>query len=407
MNSKQPIFKVAGILLRLRPRFSAFVLFLLGIQVAVHADDVPPYVPSLPSDNGDSAPPALSVAVPADDPHLEYVGRFVIDHDGASCEWPASAVTIHFHGTAISAQVDLGLKNRLEVIVDGQPVKVLTADKPGVIAHLLASDLPEGDHTVTLYKCTESFNGKAKLLGFQLNDGASALPVTLAAHHVEVIGDSISCGYGVEGKNRSEHFSPKTENAYWTYGALTARAFGADYVCLAWSGRTLWPGYTLPSIYDKIFPTDDNSPTWNFDHWKADVVLINLSTNDFGAHIPDPEGWVKAYHDFLTEIRKNYPNATIYLAVGPMLADDPNHPEKKLLSDARADIQRVVQECTDAGDKNIHFLEFTTLNSTTDRGSDWHPSMIAHRAMADKFIKAIQNDLQWQIISSPSAPPNP
>ena len=51
---------------------------------------------------------------------------------------------------------------------------------------------------------------------------------------MEVIGDSISCGYGNEAANEHEHFSPTTENAYFSYGAIAARAFNADYTCIAW-----------------------------------------------------------------------------------------------------------------------------------------------------------------------------
>ncbi len=71
-----------------------------------------------------------------------------------------------------------------------------------------------------------------------------------------MIGDSISCGYGNEGKSQNEHFSPDTENARDAYGAIAARRLGADYACVAWSGRKMWPDNTVPEIYDRALPQD-------------------------------------------------------------------------------------------------------------------------------------------------------
>jgi len=189
-----------------------------------------------------------------------------------------------------------------------------------------------------------------------------------------------------------ESFSPATENAYLSYGAVAARAFNANYTCIAWSGKKLWPDNTIVELYDRILPTQPE-PVWKFDALKPQAVLINLCTNDFGRGDPEQEGWVKAYHAFINQVRKNYPDATIYLALGSMMNDW--SPERHPLSDARGYIQRVVKECNLSGDAKIHFLEFAPQKLSDGIGANFHPSAKTDQIMADKLINTLQKDLGW------------
>ena len=123
-----------------------------------------------------------------------------------------------------------------------QPPRLQLGEK-GAHLYRVVSGLTAGEHTVRLVKATEPMIGVTQIQGFQLSAGGQLLPQPAPRRRLEVIGDSISCGYGNEGANQNEHFTPKTENAYFTYGADAARSLGADYVCLAWSGRKMWPGF--------------------------------------------------------------------------------------------------------------------------------------------------------------------
>lgn len=334
------------------------VLLVMANPIAFATESIP----IVPQDNGIPAASPLPVEIAPNHPNLYYLGRF--DRSNASepaCEWSGSAIAIHFHGTAINAQLTLG-KNRFEVVVDSAPAKVLvgSADK---ILYNLASGLSNSDHTVLLFKDTEAIVGMARFEGFQLSEEGTVLPYMAPQHRIEVIGDSISCGYGNEALDNHQHFSPATENAYWSYGAITARAFNADYTCIAWSGKKLWPDNSLVPLYDRVLPSQPE-PLWNFGTPQPDVVLINLCTNDFGPENPEEEGWVKAYHAFVDQVRKNYPDAVIYLALGSIISDLPanRHP----LSTARGYIQRAVTECNAAGDGKVHLLEFEVQNKAVN-----------------------------------------
>ena len=63
------------------------------------------------------------------------------------------------------------------------------------------------------------------------------------SRHIEFIGNSLTCGYGVEGKDRSEPYKAETENCNLSYATIIARYFNADYTLIAHSGRGVVRNY--------------------------------------------------------------------------------------------------------------------------------------------------------------------
>jgi lysophospholipase L1-like esterase len=342
-------------------------------------------VPAMASD------PELPVAVAPTDANIRYVGRFnTRDPAGPRCAWSNSSVIVRFQGTAINAKIaDIGA-DQWQVVVDGKPTKIITTKGKAAI-YLLAIGLPAGEHTAEVVKRTEAFVGTAQILGFQLNDGRKLLAVPAAKRHIEIIGDSISCGYGNEGKSETEHFSPTTENAYETYGPMAARELGADCMIVAWSGRKMWPDNTMPAIYDLTLPQDATSK-WDFTKCTPDVVLINLATNDFGRRIPEEKGWTEAYEAFLARVRKNYPHAEIYIASGSMMGDGD---KGKPLTALKKYLAKIVANRKAAGDAKVHEIDFDQQDRKNGLGSDWHPSIKTHEIMAKKLVDTLRKDLGW------------
>lgn len=338
----------------------------------------------------------LPVQIAPRDSNIRYVGRFDTSSPaGPRCAWPASSVSLKFRGTALSATVDDSRDDRWQIEVDGKPTLTLQMQS-GPHVYPLTGSLPLGVHQVRLVKATESFFGTAQFLGFHLSQGGSLLPVSARPHRLEVIGDSISCGYGDEASSQKERFSQRTENAYFTYGAITARMLNADYMCIAWSGKTMWPTNTLPELYDRTLPTDDNS-RWDFTRWTPDVILINLGTNDFsGKTFPDEAGWTGGYKAFISQLRAHFPKAQIYCATGPMLYGKPLETVQRYLTTMVAGIHA-------AGDTKVHLLEFKTQDGNDGFGADWHPNLKTHGIMADTLISALQHDLGWRALVAQTA----
>jgi lysophospholipase L1-like esterase len=133
---------------------------------------------------------------------------------------------------------------------------------------------------------------------------------------------------------------------------------------------------------------------WNFSSGIPDVVIINLGTNDFARTNPEEEGWVNAYKEFIARIRKNYPDARIYCAIGTMMSDG-WPPEQKALTTIRAYIARVVSDLNGAGDSKVQVIDFGTQKPDNGLGADWHPSVKTHQVMAEQLTAALKKDLGW------------
>jgi lysophospholipase L1-like esterase len=336
---------------------------------------------------------SLPTFVAPSDKQIRYIGRFdTKDPAGPRCAWSGSSIVARFEGTMLNAKIK-GNNDFVQVMIDGKPSTALAITSAQTV-YRLAEGLSEGEHTVELFKRTEPMVGTIQFLGFELPPNKKLLdPPARLGRRIELIGDSITCGYGNEDTAKENHFKPITENNYVAYGAVAARDVKAEYVCIAWSGRKMWPNNTIPEIYDRILPNDPQSK-WDFTSWTPDVVVINLGTNDFGQGNPEEKGWTDAYKAFLKIVRANYNNAMIYCAVGSMMSDN-WPPEKKSLSTICGYLTRMVDELNKAGDKNIRYLEFAPQDQANGIGADWHPSVKTNRIMADTLVAALKKDLGW------------
>jgi len=336
----------------------------------------------------------LPVEVSFKDSNIRLVGRFDLrDSGGPRCSWSGSAIHVKFKGTALNVVLKASGSDRVQVIVDGTPTSVLTTSKETAL-YRVASGLPDGEHTVELFKRTEAFVGQLQLAGFQLEQGRSLVPLPpRPERRIELVGDSITCGYGNESANEKEHFTPATENNYLAYGAVAARALGAEYVAVAWSGKWLFGKEAIPLLYDKALPLDPNS-AWDFSSWVPHAVVVNLGTNDFGPRNPTEQEWQDAYRAFIQTIRKHAPQSHVFCAVGSMMSDS-YPPGRKALSTVRQYTTGLVEALRKAGDARVHYVEFDVQDAKNGLGGDWHPSVKTHRIMAERLTAAVKKELGW------------
>jgi lysophospholipase L1-like esterase len=275
----------------------------------------------------------------------------------------------------------------LQIVVDGSPTTTLALSQTKDI-YTVASGLSEAEHEVLLVKRTEARVGEVQLLGI-MPEGTILPPPPGPARRIELIGDSITAGYGNEGQSEKCHFTPATENAYMTYGALAARSLGAEATIVAWSGKTV---DGMAEIYDRSVPTRPES------HWDPhaavpDAVVINLGTNDLtrGDH---EQPFMQALGKLVDRVRAQYPKALIVCALGPMLTD--NWPAgKQMLSRARVGVRGAVATKNHAGDVRVVYLEFPTHDGGTGYGCDFHPSLRTHQMMADRLTALLRTELRW------------
>ncbi len=338
--------------------------------------------------------PMFAAIISPDDPAIRYVGRFDrSETPGPRCAWSASAISFTVSGGSVRVRLKDGGKNLWQIVIDGEPASVL---KPGSGEEIypVARELPPGAHRVELVKRTEAFVGTTQFLGLEIDDSAQLLPASPRVRRIEVIGDSISCGYGNEAPGPEHPFSPATENAWLAYGAVAARAVQADYVCIAWSGKKLWPDNRIVDLYGATLPTEPSAAPWDFTSWSPDVIVINLGTNDFyGRPAPDPDGWVDAYLKFIARLRALHPRAVIYCALGTMLED--RAPALRPRGTVLDCLRKIEAAANAAGSPPVRLIDFGVQSRENGIGANWHPSTKTHALMGEQLAAALRRDLGW------------
>jgi lysophospholipase L1-like esterase len=220
---------------------------------------------------------------------------------------------------------------------------------------------------------------------------------------VEVVGDSISAGYGNLGAEPHPnwvatpacHWTAENSSYYATYAAVAGRALGAEVSTVARSGwgmsRDLDGNASgvLSSVYANAVGTDD-PVAWGFTP-EASAVVINLGTNDQAQGDPGA-GYEAAYGDFLDEVRSHYPDAWIFLAIGSMLSDSGR--------DAiLGHLDNVLAARVAGGDSRASILDLGVQDLGADgsvpTGCDWHPSLTDHERMAAILEGELQARLGW------------
>jgi len=344
------------------------------------------------------------VTIQPDNNNIVYWGRIDFTNPKAPAfEYPGITIKAKFTGTSVKARLHdyayhgATTTNYFYRIIDGgTPLKFEAL--AGANTYTLATGLSSGSHTVEIIKLTEANVGKTAFLGFILDNGQTVQPFSNnPACSIEFIGNSITCGYGNEvsipaSGNPGTGFHSVNENNYKAWGYVAAHKLGFKYRAIAYSGRGLYRNNTgsttgtLPAIYDRIYPDQAASVTWNHTSDHPDFIVIDLGTNDFA---PDPANPVNqnsfetTYVNFVKKLIGYNPNATIVLAVGVMMGD--GYPSgAKQWTRIRTYVKNVQSTLKNAGYQNILYLEMAPQSAPY--GEDYHPSIPTHERMANNLI---------------------
>ena len=362
-----------------------------------------------------------------------WMGRHY-NHDGSAYfSFPGVSMRVGYVADSLKARL-IQLDGRESVgfysIVDGTDTTFIQLEK-GREEYLLATHKDKKKHTIELIRLNESQVGVVRFDGFSYyaKKVGHIAPQEERSRKMEFIGNSITCGYGIEDTSNTPGFTAVRQNITKTYGALVARNFHAQSHYVAASGYGLYrfvtgedSMQTIPYIYNQSFlrplqemeegekrvlkymscyegDTSTYPTKWNYAEYQPDVVVVNLGTNDFNATancgVPtDSARFVKSGLTFLLRLRAHYPHAAIICVVGPMLSDD--YPQGEM---AWSRCQRYVKEMVQIrnrkkGDWNVYYFNFQPQKAPY--GEDWHPSYITHRKMATELSDFIEHlNLEW------------
>lgn len=328
---------------------------------------------------------SLTAAPPKAPIHL--LGRFYgADASGRSFTYSSTQIRARFSGTGLTAKLmDESGQNQFSVIVDGKaPVVLKTVPKKS--EYVVASGLAQGEHDIAIIRRTETWLGPSRFAGLVPDPGGALLETPPPYSRViEVVGDSISCGFGVHGSSAACPFSPETEDSTATYGAFTAAAVGAAHMDVCWSGRGLYRNNdgsttdTMPELYER---------NWDAPRYEPDVIVVNLGTNDYFAGGDPGAPFEPTYVSFVKRLRAAHPKAWVICGIGSMLTGAD-------AAGARAHVQNVVRTLSQGGDAKVAFVDWAEQSPADGVGCGNHPNETTQRKMADVLTAKVKELTGW------------
>lgn len=340
--------------------------------------------------------------------NVKYLGRTYFYKNALWCALSGSGAEYTFNGT--KAEVTLlgdnvsqwgvdGLYSRVAIYVNGERVIDTLIKDREVTFKVFESDEPQ-DVTIKIVKLSESAYSTVGIKNLKVISTNGIRPAENKDRIIEFIGDSITCGYGVDDENPNNHFSTATEDITKTYAYKTAEALNADYSIVSYSGFGIISGYTqtgdkedemmISSVYGKVGKSygdfnNEIAPStieWDFQKIQPDLIVINLGTNDISYCGEDEikhSEFVDGYVDFLKIIREKNPDSKILCTLG-ILGDS-----------VYGDIENAAARYTEeTGDENISCMKFEYQLYSDGISADYHPTEATHSKAAAKLINEIR-----------------
>ena len=352
--------------------------------------------------------------IPATDSRVTFVGRTAVEGTSVSFDWTATYFRVAFSGKSLTmkaSDLKVGaadeaaaakLHNYYAVWIDSptnvEPHRIVEV-KPGeniieLVDPAYLKKSRRSVHEVVVQKRTEGEQGRTTIYEFA-TDGQFMQAEPLRTRQLEFIGDSYTCGYGIDAPTKEEKFSPETENASRSYAAIVSRYFGADYIAVAHSGMGIarnynskFPKWHMPDRYLQTFDMDSTQATrWNAATYafKPAMTVIYLGPNDFSVSLqPKYENYRDNYYRLIKSIKANYGE---------------EHPVLCVAAKSYEYLGEYVRELAkNSGMKNVNYLVYCPAqhnHTNEDLGADVHPNYNGQKKKAYSIIPYIATITGW------------
>lgn len=270
--------------------------------------------------------------------------------------------------------------------------------------HIVLFDSPvEKTVTVRVMKFSEAAFGYAGLKSLELEGdllSSPESPATASQLKLEFIGDSITCGYGIEGVWEKDTFTTQQERPDKAYAFLTAKALGAQVQLCSWSGIGLISNYVDPEtimlpdthwLMQANWPYTDKSlslrlgiepEVWDGAGYEPDIVVIHLGTNDIS--------WVRGMEErrleytaqlrqLIEAVHRRSPRAKICCCLG-IMGEQLNASVEEAVNLFKKDFPNVAAKA----------VLFTQQLEEDGIAADWHPSAVTHKKAAELLAEALR-----------------
>lgn len=300
------------------------------------------------------------------DPNIKFVGRWDTRSSSTAYTpfWAGAYYRVGFTGRTVQLKqrstIDLWAR------IDNGPVTFYD-DVKGTV-NLTPSPLSAGNHTlqVNYQVVAGSYHGDAVFQGLVLDSGATTFAPKAPGRLIEFVGDSITVG------------TTTSQNARTAYGWLIGERLGTEHTQIAQGGACLVAAADgcvgLERQYGKLSP-NAATPDWDFAHYRADAVVINLGTNDVGHGVSSTQ-FQAAYTSLLRKVRAAHPQAWIFAL-------------RTFRGRYVPQTEAAVRAAVDGGDPRISFVDTTGWLGTGDLTDAVHPNDQGHRTIANRLAPIV------------------
>lgn len=314
---------------------------------------------------------------------VSFRGRNMVDDSAVTFDYTGSGFEFNYNGGGtVKANITTTATETFAIDVDGTVSYVNHNSKTGGI--ILAQDLPEGNHTIKLYKTKEAMTGLAQL-NYMIYDENAVLTPMNYDYKFLIIGASSTCGNQMDSETGNE-------NGYLAFPSIVSRAYNATWQQISVSGRGCTQGTLgesgwafsqenqLKDIYKYQSWFRDKETLYDTNSYVPDVIITNFN-NDFGESALT-NGYTREevfihMMAFIKELREDYPKAKIIMSYG-------NYPNTYDGTYINYDIIELYKENiaaykSETGDENIEFVTFPNLVN----GQSGHPSEEEHKYLSE------------------------
>ena len=315
-----------------------------------------------------------------DERYVNRYGRTYAEDRKLCLDHVASGIEVAIDGTTLTAKIEASANVYLCVYVDGEEKYERISLTSGTKTYTLVDGLEQGFHTVRVVKSSEIYDGQIRI-GSLLSEGFYTAPEK-SNFRIEFIGDSITAGYGALGGTGAPR-TVENSDACSSYAYYTAQKLGVDYSMVAIQGicvkANMWLQDCMSNVYKLLSPL--NPAPYDFAN-KADVVVVNLGTNDAGYITSKDFGYSEQfpqdYLTFLQYIRGKNPDAYIICLYGFM----------GIQSSVDDGIKKAVEEFKD--EKTVYLTSGFFQNGL---GANGHPSRYAQQEWGKILAEYIETNI--------------
>ncbi len=351
-----------------------------------------------------------------DEQYVKITGRTLYRDHIRYLGYSATSVSFRFTGKKATACLISDPENHpkeshawIAVYINDaeEPLKrmELTQERQEVI---LYESQQEDTVTVMIMKYSEPEYAICGIESITIDTDELLPPPEKKQRQIQIIGDSITCGFGIEGSVEDLVHNTAMENPAKAYSVLTARALDADVEIVAWNGKGVFSSYIgedsntpdrswlVPMLYEY---TDAgccmqyfHEPEKQWEKWDAsrltpDLVIVYLGTNDasYTRGIPERnQEFNQAYQQLLQNIHSRHPQAKILCTLGSM---DP-----RLNSTVEQAVSEFAEKVPDVG---ITYLPLPNQREEDGLGTFWHPTPITHKKAAALITERAREFMDW------------